>query len=209
VKIPMNKLIFLDPKFSGQVYDLVLDKTTVGRGDQNSLVIHDPSISATHCEILVSGPAVILHDLSSRNGTYVNGVRLERQPIRVEHRQLIRFGSVEARLEVEAVYDEGSPSEITAFHEHCRYVQAQDRLHQQADAMNPCKHLVANTDSMEEDHTVLLPKEVLAIPAPTHVSPTVLDLQGENRPRARSLFIAAAGTFCVVVMLWLIWLICR
>ena len=89
----MPKLIFIDKNFSGQVYELVLEKTTVGRSDQNTLVIHDNSLSAAHCEILVNGPEVIVRDLNSRNGTFVDGSRLNKQS-GVRSGQTVRFGSV-------------------------------------------------------------------------------------------------------------------
>jgi len=37
----MAKLIFNGQGFHGQVYELMLEKTTIGRGDQNTLVIRD------------------------------------------------------------------------------------------------------------------------------------------------------------------------
>src|SRR2546428_13236852 len=77
--IHMAKLIFIDQRFAGRVYELVLEKTTVGRGDQNTLTIRDRSLSASHCEILTYGSEVIVRDLNSRNGTFVQGVRLNQQ----------------------------------------------------------------------------------------------------------------------------------
>src|SRR6266481_4172253 len=95
----MAKLIFIDENFSGRVYELMLEKTTVGRGDQNTLVIRDTSLSSTHCEILMHGSEVIVRDLDSRNGTFVNGIRLNKQS-QVKSGQTVRFGSVEARLDL-------------------------------------------------------------------------------------------------------------
>ena len=42
----MPKLFFIDRNFSGQVYELILEKTSVGRSDQNVLVIRDESVSS-------------------------------------------------------------------------------------------------------------------------------------------------------------------
>src|SRR5437667_3049041 len=91
---PMAKLIFIDKNFPGRTYELVLEKTTVGRGDHNTLVIRDPSLSATHCEILMNGDEIIVRDLDSSNGTFVNGTRLRSQS-QAKSGQTIRFGSVE------------------------------------------------------------------------------------------------------------------
>ena len=73
------KLVFVGEHFAGRVYELTQEKTTVGRSDRNLLIVHDPSVSHAHCEILVNGPEVIVIDLSSANGTYVNGTRLQHQ----------------------------------------------------------------------------------------------------------------------------------
>ena len=50
---------------------------TVGRGPDNSLVVADPKVSQHHFGISLDGGGCTLFDLSSRNGTLLNG-----QPIR-------------------------------------------------------------------------------------------------------------------------------
>src|SRR5437899_11606033 len=101
----MAKLVFIDQNFSGRAYELILEKTSVGRGDQNTLVIRDSSLSATHCEILMYGSEIIVRDLDSRNGTFVDGIRLNKQS-QVKSGQVVRFGSVEARLELDPAKDQ-------------------------------------------------------------------------------------------------------
>src|SRR5213594_2223932 len=68
----MPKLVFTDENFAGRVYALMVEKTTVGRGDHNTLVICDDSVSKNHCEILIYGYEVIVRDLDSTNGTFIN-----------------------------------------------------------------------------------------------------------------------------------------
>ena len=95
----MAKLIFIGEKFVGRVYELAIEKTTVGRGDHNTLTIHDPSVSHSHCEILVYGTEVIVRDLGSSNGTVVDGRRLQdQQQHPLDDHQIVKFGAVEARL---------------------------------------------------------------------------------------------------------------
>ena len=66
----------------------------------------------THCETLMNGAEIIVRDLDSSNGTFVDGMRLNKQS--QARSGLIRFGLVEARLELEPqTYDERSTS-ITA-----------------------------------------------------------------------------------------------
>jgi pSer/pThr/pTyr-binding forkhead associated (FHA) protein len=54
---------------------IFLDQPTlkVGRRDGNDLIISDPSVSGSHCEIDKSESGYVLRDLGSTNGTRVNG----------------------------------------------------------------------------------------------------------------------------------------
>ena len=97
----MAKLIFTGEKFKGRSYEFAVEKTTVGRGEHNTLTIPHPSVSETHCEILVNDAEVIVRDLGSRNGTVVNGERIRNQQRQIKGGQSLKFGSVEARLELE------------------------------------------------------------------------------------------------------------
>ncbi len=56
----------------------MLEKTTIGRGESNMLVINlnDSEIPHVHCRILVYGGEVIVRDLVSANGTFVDEIRL-------------------------------------------------------------------------------------------------------------------------------------
>lgn len=49
------KLVFTTAPFAGQVCELMLERITVGRVDQNTMVIHHPSVSKTHARFSVFG----------------------------------------------------------------------------------------------------------------------------------------------------------
>ncbi|HWC21356.1 MAG TPA: FHA domain-containing protein [Flexivirga sp.] len=51
---------------------------TIGRGRENSIVLDDMLVSRHHVRITADADGLILEDLGSRNGTYVNGRRVER-----------------------------------------------------------------------------------------------------------------------------------
>lgn len=121
----MARLIFIGDKFAGRVYEFALEQTSVGRGDHNTLSLHDASVSNSHCEILVFGPEVIVRDLGSSNGTSVNGVRLRGQQRPLMDGQLVKFGSVEARLELDLPSQSNTATDVTAFHSYARHVREQ------------------------------------------------------------------------------------
>jgi len=66
----------------GKTFTLSQDSIRVGRDKSNTIPLDDTSVSKNHCEIITVGTdqqeQVIIKDLDSTNGTYVNG-RLVRQ----------------------------------------------------------------------------------------------------------------------------------
>src|SRR6266566_4681547 len=65
----------------------------LGRNEQNDLPINDPTVSGFHCEIAFEQDTVIVRDLGSTNGTFINSVPI-RQAI-LEPGQTLRLGRVE------------------------------------------------------------------------------------------------------------------
>jgi Protein of unknown function (DUF3662)/FHA domain len=76
--IPAARRPWLD--VDGHAYPLLGPVTVVGRGDDADVVIDDPGVSRRHVEIRVTtdGPHLIAHlrDLSSTNGTFIDGSRV-------------------------------------------------------------------------------------------------------------------------------------
>ena len=82
---------------SGTKHELVEDLITIGRGQDNMIVINDPSVSTHHAELQRAGETYRLKDLESTNGTQVNGIPIAETGLRFEDR--IRFGGAEVRYE--------------------------------------------------------------------------------------------------------------
>ncbi len=70
------KLIIEAGATPGQVIELVKDEFVIGRVEGNDLVIAEPSVSRHHARLLRQGAQVLLEDLGSSNGTFINGKRL-------------------------------------------------------------------------------------------------------------------------------------
>ena len=70
-------------KADGERRDFPLKKvrTVVGRNRSCDLRIPLSSVSREHCEILVEEDGVMVRDLDSRNGTYLNHNRVEQTPV--------------------------------------------------------------------------------------------------------------------------------
>ncbi|MCA1831282.1 MAG: FHA domain-containing protein [Actinomycetota bacterium] len=69
-------LIFIHGPVAGRRVPLDADEITVGRTDQNDLALDDPQVSRTHAIFMRRGGVMVLEDLGSHNGTYVNEERL-------------------------------------------------------------------------------------------------------------------------------------
>jgi pSer/pThr/pTyr-binding forkhead associated (FHA) protein len=73
------RLIVTQGPNSGSEYVLEDDETTIGRSANNSIVLPSPEISRRHAHLWLDGDAILLEDLGSTNGTFVNNARLYKQ----------------------------------------------------------------------------------------------------------------------------------
>ena len=83
----------------GEEFDLDSTPLTVGRGAQNDVSIEgDEFASARHVRIEPRRDGVWVSDVGSTNGTYVNGVRIDR-PRKLAQGDVVRVGETELRFE--------------------------------------------------------------------------------------------------------------
>ncbi len=93
----MPKLVVLSEGLTGRSYELKVEKTTVGRLEDNAFQIPEQSVSSHHCEVLLQGADVVIKDLNSTNGTFINGEKVTEKPLKPG--QILRLGNIEIRLE--------------------------------------------------------------------------------------------------------------
>jgi pSer/pThr/pTyr-binding forkhead associated (FHA) protein len=84
---------------TGRTQELKAEKTTIGRVEDNTFQIAEPSVSSHHCEVLLRGKDVVVRDLNSTNGSYINGERVTESVIKPG--QILRLGQIEMRLETD------------------------------------------------------------------------------------------------------------
>jgi hypothetical protein len=110
----------------GRSYALRAPRIVVGRSPHCRVVLDDRRVSHQHAAILVTQHDVMLEDLDSVNGTWLNGVRLtEAEALR--DRDLIVVGAQE--LSVSAL-----PSEAHSVQERPRFVSSERRVADPASA---------------------------------------------------------------------------
>src|SRR5208337_63195 len=77
----MARFLITDPSNQTQIFEISGSTVSIGRADSNDLALRHPSVSRNHARVTVlPGETVLIIDLGSMNGTYVNG-----QPVQ-EHR---------------------------------------------------------------------------------------------------------------------------
>ncbi len=96
----MAKLVILSEGMTGRSHELKVDKTTIGRVEDNTFQIPEPSVSSHHCEVLLRGNEVVVRDLNSTNGSFINGEKITEKVLKPG--QTLRLGQIEIRLETDA-----------------------------------------------------------------------------------------------------------
>jgi FHA domain len=84
---------------AGMIYDLDAE-LVLGRGDEAEIRLEDPFASARHARVFQQGELLVIEDLSSTNGTYLNEELLQGpRPLHLGDR--VRIGDSEFTFEVD------------------------------------------------------------------------------------------------------------
>lgn len=98
---PLPRMVFVDGARggpgAGEAFP-VAPTTTIGRADDNAVVIEDEYISAHHAVLRRERGAWWLADSGSTNGTWANDRKVER-PVVVKAGDTLRFGRLRVRFE--------------------------------------------------------------------------------------------------------------
>ena len=94
----MAKLVILNQGMTGRSHELTVDRTTIGRVDDNTFHIQDASVSSHHCEVHLRGPDILIRDLNSTNGTFINNDKISEAVLKPG--QTLRLGQVELKLDI-------------------------------------------------------------------------------------------------------------
>ncbi len=97
----MSKLVILNQGMTGRTFELNIERNTVGRVEDNTFQIADASVSSHHAEIILRGEEIVIRDLNSTNGTFINNEKVSE--IVLKPGQTLRFGQVELKI------DDGKP----------------------------------------------------------------------------------------------------
>ena len=74
-------LVVLAGASVGEMYKVEGDKVVIGRGQKAQIRLFDDGISREHAQIVIEGHQIILQDLGSTNGTFCNGLKVDRREL--------------------------------------------------------------------------------------------------------------------------------
>jgi CheY-like chemotaxis protein len=97
----MARLVAVTQELAGLSHELNGDWTTIGRAEGNAFKIPAASVSNCHCEVRQQGGELLVRDLCSTNGTFVQGKKVTEAVLKAG--QILRLGEVEVRFEAAAV----------------------------------------------------------------------------------------------------------
>ena len=87
------KIVRVGDNFAGEEFMLSEESNTIGRTEDNYILLSDSSISRNHAKIVNSNMAFKVVDLNSSNGTFVNHKKVQREQI-LQSGDLVRFGNI-------------------------------------------------------------------------------------------------------------------
>lgn len=107
----MPRIQFTTPEGATGALELDAERMSVGRADDNQLIIPDDSVSSHHGEFAFDGSTWTLTDLGSTNGTKIGGNRVE--SIQLTHGGDFQLGNVNCVFFGDAAAEEDAYSAPT------------------------------------------------------------------------------------------------
>lgn len=94
-------LVTFSRKGARKEFDIGDVPRIIGRSPEADIQIPVSDVSRSHCEIVVSGKKVVIRDLGSSNGTFVNDRKIKETSLKAG--DLIRVGPVQFTMQIDGV----------------------------------------------------------------------------------------------------------
>jgi diguanylate cyclase (GGDEF)-like protein len=127
-------LLVAGGELNGSIFNLPIGETTVGRNPDCSVSLDFHGVSRRHFTINVDDSEVVLTDLGSANGTYLNNAKVE-SPVVLKKGDVIKIGAIAMKF-----LPKGDPERLTY-----------DKLHEEAntDGLTKCYNKTYFNNNLE------------------------------------------------------------
>ena len=98
----------LPAEAGGGLVEIPPDGLRIGANADNDVVVDDGFVSSFHAQLFLRGERVLVRDMDSTNGTFVDGVRIVEAEVRPS--STLRFGRVEAKFEAKETEEKVAPA---------------------------------------------------------------------------------------------------
>lgn len=116
--MPKSAFKFISGKYQGGEYPLPDDgEILIGRASDVDLVLVEDMVSRKHAKLVATGGALVITDLGSTNGTFVNGEKIKRAELKRSDRILIGTSILKVIDAAELTLDESAREDRTAVKE--------------------------------------------------------------------------------------------
>lgn len=93
----MARLVVISKAQAGLTCELGPHWVTIGRAESNTFQIPEVSISGEHCEVRLRGGELVVRDMRSTNGTFINNKLVTEAVLKSD--EVLRLGDIELRFE--------------------------------------------------------------------------------------------------------------
>jgi hypothetical protein len=159
-------------------------EVAIGRQDAD-LVVEDPEVSRRHAVLRRSGGSVIVEDLDSTNGTFVNGERI-RSPIKVGPGDQVRVGRTTLEIEPDQRADDTIMS-LPLRPDQIPSSEARPSIDASVESVDVPAESVDVVVAQDEDATQPLPSRAL-------------DMHGRRPPRSNRRWLAVGAAALVALL---------
>ena len=94
------KFVVLSEQLRGKMFELNQDEITIGRSDDRTICLKDPTVSTLHCKVTRNGDKFMIADAGSTNGTKINGTPLTSEQ-ELQNGDIVRIGAFELLYDTE------------------------------------------------------------------------------------------------------------
>lgn len=144
------KLIVASGKSAGRSIAIKRDKLLIGRAEECDIRPLSEDVSRRHCQVTVEPAQVWVEDLGSRNGTFVNGNRIEtRTRTAVSNGDVLRVGVLELKVSCALPSTPGGEDDVS------RWLMADDQPAGMSDTTQSMASRTGGPSSTPDDSSAI------------------------------------------------------